>query len=183
MKRRIFVFDGARCFGCHGCVAACANANRTPPGLLWRLLLKLPPEEGGRRTVYLSLSCNHCLAPPCAAACPSRALEKRPSDGVVIHHESKCIGCQYCRAACPYDAIRWEEEGGVVSKCHFCHERLEEGREPACVETCFAGALSQEVIDPDEEAERFERDASGLIHLPEVGPNIRFVPHEGEGKR
>jgi Fe-S-cluster-containing dehydrogenase component len=176
MKQRVFIFDPKRCFGCNGCTAACSNANGTPPGLLWRTVHKLPPAPGDHFTVYLSVSCNHCADAPCVTACPSNALEKRASDGVVIHHADKCIGCRYCQMACPYDAIKWDEVRGVVSKCHFCHERLDAGREPACVETCFAGALMQTVIETDEEPSGWSTEAPGLRHLEAVNPSIRFAP-------
>ncbi len=176
-KQRFFVFEPARCFGCNGCVAACANANGTPVGVLWRTLHKLPPRQGDHHTVYLSVSCNHCENPPCARGCPAKALEKRETDGVVIHHRDKCLGCRYCQMACPYDAIKWDDEGGVVSKCLFCHERLREEREPACVETCFGGALKLETVEdgdiPKGLAE-LKKESPGLVHLEDIGPSIRF---------
>jgi Fe-S-cluster-containing dehydrogenase component len=176
VKQRVFIVDLERCFGCLGCVAACANANATPPGILWRVLHKLPPEQGSSSTRWLSLACNHCENPPCVAGCPSGALYKREEDGVVLWREEKCLGCRYCQMACPFDAIRWEEGNGLVSKCHFCHERLEEGREPACVETCFAGALSQRVIEiPGDGIQGTAREAPGFVHEPRVGPAVRFV--------
>lgn len=178
MKQRYFIFDNARCFGCNGCVAACANSNDTPEGMLWRTLLKLPPHDGAHDTVYLSVACNHCHDAPCVSSCPANALEKRAGDGVVIHHEDRCIGCRYCQMACPYDAIKWDAARGVVSKCHFCHERLDKGMEPACVETCFAGALMQIVVEEADEPAHYEKEAPGLVHLPEVGPSIRFLTRE-----
>jgi anaerobic dimethyl sulfoxide reductase subunit B len=172
--QRLFIFDTARCFGCNGCTAACANANETPGGVLWRTVHKLPPHEGDHRTVYLSVSCNHCENPPCVRGCPANALEKRESDGVVIHHKEKCLGCRYCQMACPYDAIKWHEEAGVVGKCHFCYERLDEGREPACVETCFGGALRTRLAGTDELKELTEKESPGMIYIKAVLPAIRF---------
>jgi Fe-S-cluster-containing dehydrogenase component len=182
VKRRYFIFDSTRCFGCHGCVAACANANQTPAGLLWRSLLKLPPHDRGSDSVYLSIACNHCRKAPCVIACPARALVRREHDGIVIHHADCCIGCRYCQMACPYDAIKWDEVRGAVSKCHFCHERLAAGMEPACVETCFAGALMQLVVDEPEQLARYEKQTPGLVHLPEVDPSIRCVTREMAGR-
>jgi Fe-S-cluster-containing dehydrogenase component len=175
--QRIFIFDLSRCFGCSGCIAACINANKTPGGLAWRELHKLPPRDGDHGTTYLSMSCNHCENPPCAAGCPANALEKRRSDGIVIHHRDKCLGCRYCEMACPYDAIKWDEGAGVISKCHFCHERIDGGREPACIETCFGQAIKQTVIEHPGGDQEYEKEVPGLEHLERVGPWIRFVPN------
>ncbi len=175
MRQRVFVFDPERCFGCLGCVAACAAANRTPVGLLYREVLKLPPVQGRSDTRYLSLACNHCEKAPCVAACPNRALAKRADDGVVQHDPERCMGCRYCQMACPYGAIRWDCGRGVVAKCGFCRERLDAGREPACVETCFSGALRMELIDFGDEPAAHRKELPGFLHHPEVGPAIRFV--------
>jgi len=178
--QRIFVFEVSRCFGCNGCAAACANINHTPGGVLWRTVHKLPPHDGDHRTVYLSVSCNHCENPPCVKACPSNALEKRPSDGVVVHYPDKCIGCRYCQMACPYDAPKWEPETGLTSKCNFCVERLDRGLEPACVETCFSGALKQELVEKWSIPSFYKKEAPGLIHIENIGPNTRFIIDETE---
>jgi len=182
MKQRVFILATDRCFGCAGCVAACAEENRTAPGLFWRTLLKLPPEDGDHRTVVLSLACNHCAEAPCVTACPSRALVKRPEDGVVTFEETRCLGCRYCQMACPYDAIRWDDARRVISKCQFCAPRLDRGEEPACVATCFAGALTQRVVDLEDEPAGAEREAPGFHHDPAVRPAIRFL-HLGTPQR
>ncbi len=175
MKRRVFLFDVTRCFGCYGCVAACAGVNRTAPHVFWRAVHKLPPEEGNHDTIYLSLSCNHCADAPCVKACPSGTLVQRTEDGVVIHHQDRCIGCRYCQMACPYDALHWEEERGVVSKCNFCHERLDTGEDPACVATCFSGALTHRVIETPGELKDYQREVPGFTHHSHAMPSIRFI--------
>lgn len=175
MKQRVFVFAPDRCFGCFGCTAACVAANDTPAGLFWRNVLKLPPEDGDHRTSYLSLACNHCERAPCVRACPTGAMVKRRADGVVALREAFCIGCGYCLMACPYEAIRFDDRRGVVSKCSFCADRLAVGREPACIEACFAGALGQRVIDTEDEPEGFAREAPGFAPVAGSRPSIRFV--------
>lgn len=172
MTRLGFAFDPSRCFGCHGCTAACVNVNATPPGLFWRHVHPLPPEPGTSTTTYLSMSCNHCNGAPCAAGCPAEALVKRP-DGLVLHDAERCLGCRYCEMACPYGAIQWDEARQVVSKCHLCAPRLDAGREPACVATCFAGALA--LVDLDVPGAPEPVPHPGLPLLPGVGPNLRLT--------
>ena len=109
--------------------------------------------------------CNHCDNPPCTRVCPTGATWKRASDGIVMMDWHRCIGCRYCMAACPYGSrsFNWREPRalleeinedfptrtlGVVEKCNFCEERLAEGKPPACVEACPAGALT--FGDPDD---------------------------------
>lgn len=179
MKQRFFIFDVGRCFGCLGCVAACANVNETLEGVLWRSVHKLPPWDGESGTVYLSVSCNHCVDAPCAKGCPAKALVKRESDGIVIHIKEKCLGCRYCQMACPYGAIKWDEKAGAVSKCHFCFERLDADGEavPACVETCFGEALHMELVELDDipaDFLNYAKESPGLKYIETVGPSIRF---------
>ena len=110
---------------------------------------------------YMPVQCQHCEKPPCTDVCPVRATWKEP-DGLVVIDYNWCIGCRYCEAACPYHARRfnWSEpqvpaeeinpnQGylsnrlrpkGVMEKCTFCLHRTREGRLPACLEACPAGA-------------------------------------------
>jgi formate dehydrogenase iron-sulfur subunit len=61
----------------------------------------------------------------------------------VVYDSELCMGCRYCLVACPYGVPRyeWEEAAPYVRKCTLCYPRLQEGREPACVEACPEGAL------------------------------------------
>ncbi len=176
MTQRCFTFDPTRCFGCQGCVGACANVNGTEDRF-WRRVHKLPPEAGSSATTYLSMACNHCEQAPCAAACPTEALRKR-EDGVVLHDATRCMGCRYCQMACPYDAPQWDPVRGVIAKCHLCADRLDQGLEPACVATCFAGALGLSTL---EEVGDLPREAPGLVHLPGARPALRLSTRPPEG--
>jgi formate dehydrogenase iron-sulfur subunit len=59
-------------------------------------------------------------------------------EGPVIYDGDKCMGCRYCMMACPYGIPRydWEKPIPYVRKCDMCHERLAQGKRPACVEAC-----------------------------------------------
>jgi anaerobic dimethyl sulfoxide reductase subunit B (iron-sulfur subunit) len=175
MKRHMFLFDRTRCFGCNGCVAACASTHGTPPELHFRKLFKLPPEDGASDTAYLTLACNHCVDAPCVKVCPSGAMHHDHIQGLVAIDAERCIGCRYCEMACPYDAIRFDPRTNVVSKCDFCADRLAENKEPACVATCFSSALQHRWVEVDEEPEGHSREVPGFTHHPGVGPMIRFA--------
>ncbi|MCP4679671.1 MAG: 4Fe-4S dicluster domain-containing protein [Deltaproteobacteria bacterium] len=180
MKRLVFVFDNTKCFGCMGCIAACSNANSNSPESPWRSLHKLPPEDGRHDTVYLSLACNHCTDAPCVRACPTNAMSRQEDNGVVLHHADRCLGCRYCQMACPYDSIRYNESERVVSKCHFCSDRIAAGKDPACVATCFAGALTCQILENEDEASELEKEVPGFTHYSEARPSIRFKTHGEE---
>ena len=51
---------------------------------------------------YLQRICNHCGYPACLAACPRKAIYKRPEDGIVLIDQERCRGYQECVKACPY---------------------------------------------------------------------------------
>ena len=76
--------------------------------------------------------------------------------------------------ACPYGAIIWEEKTITVAKCTMCHERLDRGEDPACVATCFGGALQIKTVDSENEIESLENEMIGFTHYKETKPHIRF---------
>jgi len=56
----------------------------------------------------------------------------------VIYDRDRCMGCRYCLVACPYGIPRyeWDKAVPLVRKCTMCYHRLQEGKQPACVEAC-----------------------------------------------
>ncbi len=88
-------------------------------------------------------ACQHCTDAPCASICPAAALYRDEATGMITHDQSKCIGCQYCSAACPFDVPRYTPGlKTVINKCYGCVDRIENGMPPACVSTCQPEALT-----------------------------------------
>jgi DMSO reductase iron-sulfur subunit len=143
-----FHFDMTKCIGCKCCVVACNEQNGNPAHINWRRVGEI---EGGwypnTQRLHLSMGCNHCLEPTCLTGCPVDAYSKDQITGVVIHNAETCIGCQYCTWNCSYGVPQYNAERGVVGKCDMCHNRLAEGREPACVGACPAGAIQIEIVN------------------------------------
>jgi formate dehydrogenase iron-sulfur subunit len=143
-----FHFDMTKCIGCKCCVVACNEQNGNPARINWRRVGEI---EGGwypnTQRLHLSMGCNHCLEPTCLKGCPVDAYSKDPATGVVILSADICIGCQYCTWNCSYGVPQYNPERGVVGKCDMCHNRLAEGREPACVTACPEGAIQIEIVN------------------------------------
>jgi len=130
MAKRVFL-DLNRCIGCHSCSAACYYAHGGNGAVSFAPLSR---GEG------IPSICRHCEEPPCVAACPRNALQKR-DDGSIVRMKMLCIGCRSCAYACPFGVIDADLLSHVVSKCDLCVSRTSEGKEPACVTGCPSGAL------------------------------------------
>jgi nitrate reductase beta subunit len=79
---------------------------------------------------YLQRICNHCTYPACLAACPRKAIYKRPEDGIVLIDQSRCRGYRKCVEACPYKKPMYRATTRVTEKCIACYPRIE-GKDPA----------------------------------------------------
>ncbi len=173
-----FYFDASRCTGCKTCELACKDYKDLPVSYGYR---RIYDYEGGtwdvaqdgtvRQDVFsyhMSISCNHCDDPACTKACPTQAMHKDKESELILVDESRCIGCGYCELACPYDAPRVDKKKGHSVKCNACKERLDEGKQPICVEACPLRALD---FGPMEEIEeRYGEDAQ----IPDFAPLPEF---------
>lgn len=139
--------------------------------------------------------CNHCDNPPCVRVCPTGATWKREADGIVMMDWHRCIGCRYCMAACPYGSrsFNWVDPRshlqvlnpafptrtkGVVEKCTFCSERLDQAQKPACVEACPVDALIfGDLSDPQSRVRKLLGSGITLRRRPELGtgPNVYYI--------
>lgn len=181
MTQIAFYFDQERCIGCHACSVACKDKNDLPPfEVYWRQVHLM---ERGKyphvRALRLSLSCNHCAQPACAAACPVGAISKREGDGIVLVDRDLCLGgdvCErYCLQACPYDIPQYGKEPNPrMQKCDFCLDRWGRGDKPVCVESCPMLALD---AGPLEELERRYETTQTTEGMPDTAgtcPSLRF---------
>ena len=142
-----FHFDASKCIGCRCCEVACNEQNNNPADIKWRRVGEMEAGEFGHvSTLFNSMSCNHCIDPACLIGCPTNSYIKF-ENGIVYHDDEACIGCQYCTWNCPYSVPTFHEARHIVTKCHMCHERLEQNQSPACVQACPSGAIEIETVN------------------------------------
>ncbi len=169
-----FYFDMASCIGCKTCQMACKDKNDLPIGNLFRQVHSY--ENGKYPTVkayHWSATCNHCENPACVNNCPTGAMYKS-DEGVVLHDDAVCIGCQTCVNSCPYGVPQYIEETGKSGKCDSCVAFRKNGKNPACVDACVMRCL--EFGDLDElKAKHADREL--INELPCMPPAAATNPN------
>ena len=167
---KAILFDSSRCSGCKGCMVACKTWNKLPSPMEvnsqdWNASLQCPYDLGSNTRLTITFrelastnpyrpidwaigrrACMHCTDAGCVTVCPSGAL-RYDDTGMVVYDAEVCIGCSYCRGACPFDVPRHigsndlSGAGIRINKCTGCPDRIKHGMDPACVTTCQPGAL------------------------------------------
>lgn len=140
----VMLHDEKRCIGCQACTVACKVLNDVPEGFS-RLQVQIRSPEHEPEALshfqFVRVSCQHCEDAPCVSVCPTGA-SFRDENGIVQVDKSRCIGCDYCVAACPFHVRYLNPQTGIADKCNFCADtRLETGQSPACVSVCPTDAL------------------------------------------
>ena len=196
MTRYAIATDLNRCVGCLACSVACKAVNNVPVGSFWNKTLRIGPNasiqgsgDPASYMYFLTVQCQHCADPECVKVCPTEASHKL-ADGTVQIDKSKCIGCQFCAMACPYNVRYLNEEERVVEKCTLCEQKIAQGELPQCVSQC--GGMARYFGDLDQGLENFEGAENGSeriklgtfatpftdadVHrLPDVGNRPSFV--------
>jgi Fe-S-cluster-containing dehydrogenase component/anaerobic selenocysteine-containing dehydrogenase len=171
------------------------------------------------KTVHQPVMCQHCDQAPCENVCPVSATN-HSNEGLNQIAYNRCIGTKYCINNCPYKVRRFNwfqfaenakfdynmnsdlgrmvlnpdvtvRERGVVEKCSFCVQRIQEKKleaklgnrslrdgelKTACVQACPAKALVfGNMNDPESQVSKMMKDPRNyhlleeLHTLPSVG--------------
>jgi Fe-S-cluster-containing dehydrogenase component len=155
--------DLDKCTGCGSCAVACHMENNVPfradesdksRNIAWLRIYKVTngEEYPKVRTAYFPRPCMQCdHHTPCVSVCPASATNYDQLTGLVDQINTRCIGCRYCMAACPYmvRCFNWWDPvwpadtreylnpdvaprmRGVVEKCTFCSHRYVEAKNKA----------------------------------------------------
>jgi len=200
--RYAMVIDLSKCVGCNACTVSCKTNNGIPMGILWA---KVITEEIGTypnaKMAFTPVLCMHCKEAPCVKACPTGASQKL-DNGITWIDENKCMGCKACILACPYEARYFnpkeplgyypekgyteqekaqfsDYQSGIVTKCDFCIDRVGEGKDPACVQTCVSKARHfGDLDDPDCDLNHLINLRGGIQLFAEFGtePSVYYLP-------
>ncbi len=153
-----------------------------------------PRPGGGDDVRFLPMLCQHCDHAPCETVCPVFATY-HTEEGLNAQIYNRCVGTRYCSNNCPYKVRRFNwfmpefeaplhlqlnpdvtgRSDGVMEKCTFCVQRIQDGKErardedrpvrdgdvsPACAQSCPSQAIVfGDLNDPSSRVARLSADA------------------------
>ena len=180
------VIDLRSCTGCQTCVISCKTANEVPEEGFWSHVIDyyegetyIASEVDGKVDMkFRSTLCNHCANPACVAACPTGAMHKSEETGIVSVDQDICIGCNTCGNTCPYEIPVLQEERCVMGKCNLCAGRLDQGKDPFCVQACPTRIRKVGLIsDPESEVSKLIAEHNAQPYKPEndTSPSVHYI--------
>ena len=139
--------DTKKCANCTSCMIACSSAHYGKASYsLSRIQIMFDPfapyPNGARQA-----QCHQCKDPKCVAACPTGANHVDTAHGNVRTVDArKCIGCQECIKACPFETsrVQWDPKTKTSQKCDLCATSKYwsgKGGKQACVAVCPMHAI------------------------------------------
>ena len=91
----------------------------------------------------------------------------------------RCLNCvgRLCLRVCPYDAPQFgAEKGAKMQKCDLCLDRLEENKNPICVDACIMRALDAGPLEELKAKYGDIQECAGFTYSSSTKPAIIFKP-------
>lgn len=171
------------------------------------------------KVVHQPMMCQHCSQAPCETVCPVLATT-HSTEGLNQMTYNRCIGTKYCGNNCPYKVRRFNwfrfndndhfdfhynnplgkmvinpdvtvRTRGVMEKCSFCIQRIQEGKltakregkspdevkvETACQRACPANAIVfGDLHNPNSEVSKLYKNERGFQVLEELNVQSSIV--------
>jgi Fe-S-cluster-containing dehydrogenase component len=177
------IIDLDRCNNCNNCVLAVKDEHvgndfpgyAAPQPLHGRPWLELKRAEHGQAPivdiVHLPAMCNHCDDAPCVKA--GQGAVKKRDDGIVIIDPQAARGRRDLVDACPYGAVRWNEELQLPQHWIFDAHLLDQGwKAPRCAQACPTEAIRAVKVS-DAEMARLSPEQGLEVLNPELGTRPR----------
>lgn len=180
----------------------------------WLRIDRYYDEGGDELTVsHQPMMCHHCDHAPCETVCPVLATV-HSDEGLNQQIYNRCVGTRYCSNNCPYKVRRFNwfdyprgdemhklllnpdvtvRERGVMEKCTFCVQRIQEAKiiakkegrsvkdgeiKVACEQSCPTKAIVfGDMNDPESEISKRMNSARHYKVLEEIGirPSVGYL--------
>jgi Fe-S-cluster-containing dehydrogenase component len=187
MKKWNLIVDVAKCTNCNCCTLANQDehvdntfegysAPMPRHGNRW---IEIRGRERGHGPLmdvpYLPVMCQHCDDAPCIKAAANGAVTKR-DDGIVIFDPVKATGQRAIAEACPYGAVKWNEDLQLPQHWFFDAHLLDNGwAEPRCAQACATGALrAVKLTDAEMTSRKASEDLQELMPEAATRPRVHY---------
>ncbi len=127
----ILILNPELCVGCRICETICSFIKHR---VIQPLKARIKVANKWHIGISMPVVCLNCPDAPCVEVCPTGSLSVE--NGVVKYNPDTCKLCKLCIKACPFKAIRYDEELNIIVKCDLC------GGKPVCAERCPSGAIT-----------------------------------------
>jgi NADPH-dependent glutamate synthase beta subunit-like oxidoreductase len=108
-----------------------------------------------------------------------KAVKLGFTEEAAIAEAERCLNCagHLCKDVCPYSAPQFvEEEKARMQKCNYCVDRFDVGKQPICVEACYARALDSGTLDELKSKYGDIKESPGFFYSNTAKPSIVFKP-------
>jgi protein NrfC len=167
--------DTKKCASCESCMLTCSLVHTGENNLSYSRIQVVGDPFAAFPNGAAQKQCRQCPYPACVEACPTGANHVDTAHGNVRTIDpAKCIGCERCIAACPFEPVRvqWNDEERHSQKCDLCtntpfwDEAGGIGGKQACVEVCPMHAITFTADIPSQVG-----DTGYQVNLRQDSPN------------